>query len=148
MFHHHTLPLMRSIQFVLITAAVMVAVAIAGADKATMDRGAKVYKGYCSTCHQANGQGLSTIYPPLAKSDWFKNTPKEKVIEAVVYGLKGPITVNGKKFNGVMNPLPSNYKDEDIAAVITYVYNSWGNPGTVVTVADVQKVKAARGKKK
>lgn len=121
---------------------------VAQADKATMERGAKVYKAYCSTCHQANGQGLSTIYPPLAKSDWLKTQPKEKVIESVVYGLKGPITVNGKKYNGVMNPIPSTYKDDDIAAVITYVYNSWGNPGTVVTVADVQKVKAARGKKK
>jgi nitrite reductase (NO-forming) len=139
---------MYSTRFVLPAAVMIVAVALTGADQATMDRGAKVYKGYCSSCHQANGQGLSTIYPPLAKSDWLKNTPKEKVIEAVVYGLKGPITVNGKKYNGVMNPLPTNYKDEDIAAVITYVYNSWGNPGTVVTVADVQKVKASRGKKK
>ena len=139
---------MCSTRFVLPAAVMIVAVALTGADQATMDRGAKVYKGYCSSCHQANGQGLSTIYPPLAKSDWLKNTPKEKVIEAVVYGLKGPITVNGKKYNGVMNPLPTNFKDEDIAAVITYVYNSWGNPGTVVTVADVQKVKAARGKKK
>ncbi len=133
---------------VAVSTALMLSVAFAGPDKATMDRGAKVYKGYCSTCHQANGQGLSTIYPPLAKSDWLKNQPKEKVIESVIYGLKGAITVNGKKYNGVMNPLPSTYKDEDIAAVITYVYNSWGNPGTVVTVADVQKVKAARGKKK
>jgi len=139
---------MYSTRFVLPAAVMIVAIALTGADQATMDRGAKVYKGYCSSCHQANGQGLSTIYPPLAKSDWLKNTPKEKVIEAVVYGLKGPITVNGKKYNGVMNPLPTNFKDEDIAAVITYVYNSWGNPGTVVTVADVQKVKAARGKKK
>jgi nitrite reductase (NO-forming) len=139
---------MCSTRFVLPAALMIVAIALTGADQATMDRGAKVYKGYCSSCHQANGQGLSTIYPPLAKSDWLKNTPKEKVIEAVVYGLKGPITVNGKKYNGVMNPLPTNFKDEDIAAVITYVYNSWGNPGTVVTVADVQKVKAARGKKK
>lgn len=139
---------MCSTRFVLPAAVMIVAIALTGADQATMDRGAKVYKGYCSSCHQANGQGLSTIYPPLAKSDWLKNTPKEKVIEAVVYGLKGPITVNGKKYNGVMNPLPTNFKDEDIAAVITYVYNSWGNQGTIVTVADVQKVKAARGKKK
>ncbi|MCX7929620.1 MAG: cytochrome c [Chlorobi bacterium] len=121
---------------------------LAGADNATMERGAKVYKGYCSTCHQANGQGLSTIYPPLAKSDWLKNQPKEKVIEVVVFGMKGPITVNGKKYNGVMNPLPTTYKDEDIAAVITYVYNSWSNSGTVVTADDVRKVKASKKGKK
>lgn len=123
-------------------------VVVAQVDKAVLERGAKVYKGYCATCHQANGQGLANIYPPLAKADWLKSQPKEKVIESVIYGLRGPITVNGKKYNGVMNPLPSNYTDEDIAAVITYVYNSWGNPGTVVTAADVKKVKAAKGKKK
>lgn len=128
-------------------AAVVVAVvAVAGVDQATLERGKKVFTSYCATCHQANGQGLPNIYPPLAKSDWLKSQPKEKVIEAVIYGLRGAITVNGKKYNGVMNPLPTTYKDEDIAAVITYVYNSWGNPGTVVTVSDVRKVKAAHSK--
>jgi nitrite reductase (NO-forming) len=49
--------------------------------------------------------------------------------------------VNGKEYNGVMAPLPKKYTDEDIAGVLTYVYNSWGNKGTVVTVADVKKHK-------
>lgn len=113
-------------------------------DKATLiAKGEKVYKAYCQTCHQATGQGLSTVYPPLAGSDYIKSKPKKDIISSVVNGLKGEITVNGKKFNGVMVPLPKNYTDEDAAAVITYVYNSWGNPGGVVSVAEV---KAARKK--
>jgi mono/diheme cytochrome c family protein len=113
-------------------------------DKATMvAKGEKVYKAYCQTCHQATGQGLSTVYPPLAGSDYIKSKPKKEIISSVVNGLKGEITVNGKKFNGVMVPLPKNYTDEDAAAAITYVYNTWGNPGGTVTVAEV---KAARKK--
>ena len=113
-------------------------------DKAAqIAKGEKVYKAYCQTCHQANGQGLSTVYPPLAGSDYIKSKPKKEIIKSVVNGLKGEITVNGKKFNGVMVALPKNYTDEDAANVITYVYNTWGNPGGAVTVAEV---KALRGK--
>ena len=113
-------------------------------DKAAqIAKGEKVYKAYCQTCHQANGQGLSTVYPPLAGSDYIKSKPKKEIIKSVTNGLKGEITVNGKKFNGVMVPLPKNYTDDDAANVLTYVYNTWGNPGGVVTVAEV---KAVRGK--
>lgn len=111
-------------------------------DKATsMARGQKVYNEYCKTCHQANGQGLGTVYPPLAKSDYLMKTPMPQIIKEVVNGKSGKLKVNGKEYNGVMAPLPKKYTDEDIAGVITYVYNSWGNKGPVVTVADVKKHK-------
>ena len=68
-------------------------------DKAALiAKGEKVYKAYCQTCHQATGQGLSTVYPPLAGSDYIKGKPKKDIISSVVNGLKGEITVNGKKF--------------------------------------------------
>jgi nitrite reductase (NO-forming) len=111
-------------------------------DKAAlMAKGQKVYNEYCKTCHQANGQGLGTVYPPLAKSDYLKNTPMAQIIKEVVNGKSGKIKVNGKEYNGVMAPLPKKYTDEDIAGVITYVYNSWGNSGPVVKPADVKKHK-------
>ena len=111
-------------------------------DKASlMTRGQKVYNEYCKTCHQATGLGLGTVYPPLAKSDYLTKTPMPQIIKEVVNGKSGKIKVNGKEYNGVMAPLPKKYTDEDIAAVITYVYNSWGNKGPVVTVADVKKHK-------
>ncbi len=106
-------------------------------------KGEKTYKAYCQTCHQANGQGTPGVYPPLAKSDYLTSQPKDKVIQSVVYGLSGEITVNGKKYNGVMNPLPSNYTDKDVADVVSYIYGSWGNSGTAVTEADVKAAKAS-----
>jgi nitrite reductase (NO-forming) len=108
---------------------------------ASMARGQKVYNEYCKTCHQATGQGLGTVYPPLAKSDYLAKTPMPQIIKEVVNGKSGKLKVNGKEYNGVMAPLPKKYTDEDIAGVLTYVYNSWGNKGTVVTVADVKKHK-------
>lgn len=115
--------------------------AVAQDKAASMARGQKVYNEYCKTCHQANGQGLGTVYPPLAKSDYLMKTPMPQIIKEVVNGKSGKLKVNGKEYNGVMAPLPKKYTDEDIAGVITYVYNSWGNKGPVVTVADVKKHK-------
>lgn len=116
--------------------------ASAAADKAAlMKRGQVVFNEYCKTCHQANGQGLGTVYPPLAKSDYLKNTPMPQIIKEVVNGKSGKLKVNGKEYNGVMAPLPKKYTDDDIASVITYVYNSFGNSGPVVSAADVKKHK-------
>lgn len=117
-------------------------------DKALMAKGQKVYNEYCKTCHQANGQGLGTVYPPLAKSDYLKSAKKEVIIHEVMFGKSGKVKVNGKEFNGVMAPLPSKYTDEDVAGVISYVYNSFGNKGPAVTPADVKKVRAGGAKKK
>ena len=116
----------------------------AGPDKAAlMKRGQVVYTEYCKTCHQANGQGLSTVYPPLAGSDYVRTKGAKVVTDNVVNGLKGPITVNGKKFNNVMTALPAKYTNADAAAVITFVLNSWGNNGGIVSEADVKKVRKA-----
>lgn len=116
--------------------------ATAAADKAAlMKRGQAVFGEYCKTCHQANGQGLGTVYPPLAKSDYLKNTPMPQIIKEVVNGKSGKLKVNGKEYNGVMAPLPKKYTDDDIASVLTYVYNSFGNSGPVVSAADVKKHK-------
>ncbi|MBU3698430.1 MAG: cytochrome c [Candidatus Kapabacteria bacterium] len=131
-------------RLIMMAAFVLVAMGNASAadDKAKlMARGQQVYNEYCKTCHQANGQGLGAVYPPLAKSDYLKNTPMPQIIKEVVNGKSGKIKVNGKEYNGVMAPLPKKYNDQDIASVITYVYNSFGNSGPTVSVADVKKHK-------
>ncbi len=112
---------------------------VPGVSAEVLQRGKQIFDSYCKTCHQANGQGIPGVYPPLAKSDFLRD--KQKVIHALVFGLSGPITVNGKKFNGVMPPAP--YNDQDLAAVLTYVYNSFGNPGGVVTPEEVAAVRKA-----
>ncbi len=97
--------------------------------------GKKLYGSTCFACHQANGEGIPNAFPPLAKSDYLNADPK-RAVDVVMHGLRGEITVNGKKINSVM---PSQIlSDEEIADVLTYVYSSWGNNNTVITPAMVK----------
>ncbi|MGZ3771102.1 MAG: copper-containing nitrite reductase [Bdellovibrio sp.] len=106
--------------------------------------GERVFKQNCMACHQVNGQGIEGAFPPLAKSDFIKNN-KNRAIDTVVNGLSGKVIVNGKEFNGVMPAW--QLSEEDIANVLTYVYNSWGNEGTVVTNEEVEKIRKTAPKK-
>ncbi len=104
-----------------------------------IEKGKRVYAQICFACHQAEGQGLPGVFPPLAKSD-FLMADKARSIRSVIKGQSGEIVVNGVKFNGVMPPVLLS--DEQIAHVLTYVRNEWGNSGDIVTVEEVQKVRA------
>lgn len=104
-----------------------------------MEKGKRVYTQACFACHQPEGQGLPGVFPPLAKSDYMM-ADKTRAITSLIKGLNGPITVNGQQYNGVMPP--SLLNDEQIANVLTYVMNSWGNKGDIVTVDEVKKVHA------
>jgi len=94
-----------------------------------------LFKGTCSVCHQPHGNGLPNVFPPLAKSDYLMAN-KQRSIEVVLQGLTGPVTVNGKQFNSVMPPM-SQLRDDEIANILTYVRNTWGNQGDRVTAAEV-----------
>lgn len=109
-----------------------------------MQRGKAVYQGTCSTCHQAEGQGLATVFPPLAKSDYLM-ADRDRAIGIVLRGLSGPIEVNGHPFNNVMPPF-AHLTDHEIADVLSFVMNSWGNKGGVVEDAQVAAVRAAQPK--
>ena len=102
-------------------------------------KGKGIYAKTCLACHQANGQGVPNAFPPLAKSDYLNANP-DRAISAVLHGLSGEITVNGKKFNNVMTS--QNLTDEQVADVLTYIYNSWGNNKTVITPAKVKEIRA------
>lgn len=104
--------------------------------------GKELYEGTCFACHQSSGDGIANVFPPIAKSDYLNANPS-RAIKAVIKGLSGEITVNGKKFNSVM---PSqNLTDVEIADVLTYVYDSWGNNKTVVTPAMVKAQRNQNG---
>lgn len=116
-------------------------------------RGREIYsrETHCATCHQANGQG-DAIYPPLAGSEWVTGD-ETRLIKLVLKGLWGPITVKGKTYdpkNGVppMMPFEALLKDDEVAAVLTYVRNSFGNTAPAVKPESVRAVREATKDKK
>ncbi|UPQ79541.1 cytochrome c [Flavobacterium azooxidireducens] len=104
----------------------------------SINRGKEIYTDFCVQCHLASGKGTET-FPPLAGSDWLVNKRKES-IHAVKYGQSGPIKVNGKSYNGRMSPM--GLSEEEVADVMNYIMNSWGNKQSkMVTVSEVKAVK-------
>lgn len=108
--------------------------------KARMTAGKGVFDKTCIACHQATGLGIPGVYPPLAQSDYLA-ADVDRAIHGVIHGQQGEITVNGAKYNMLMPPQLLN--DEEIAQVMTYVMNSWGNPGGDITVEQVKGVREA-----
>ncbi|EAP86825.1 c-type cytochrome [Croceibacter atlanticus] len=105
----------------------------------SIKRGEAVYIDFCKRCHMPNGKGVGTTYPPLAGSNWLEEKRKES-IHSVKYGLNGEIQVNGKTYNNVMTPL--GLSDDEVADVMNYVMNSWGNTQeTMVTEDEVSAIK-------
>jgi len=103
--------------------------------------GQALFAGTCSVCHQANGAGLPGVFPPLAKSDYLA-ADVNRATSAVLNGLTGKLTVNGQEYNSVMPPM-NQLNDDEVANILTYVLNSWGNPGGRVSKDDVKKLRAA-----
>jgi nitrite reductase (NO-forming) len=101
-----------------------------------MEAGRAIFGQNCAACHQPTGLGIPGAFPPLAGSDFLKNDPA-RVIQVVTGGLTGKIVVNGKEFNGVMPAW--HLSDEDIANVLTYIYNTWGNSGKEINPDDVRR---------
>jgi nitrite reductase (NO-forming) len=106
-----------------------------------IDAGRVLYNGTCSVCHQQNGEGLEGVFPPLANSDYLlADTPR--AIEIVLNGLTGPVTVNDSPFNSVMPPM-SQLNDDEIANILTFSLNTWGNEGDTVSSGEVAEIRAA-----
>ena len=105
-----------------------------------IEKGKGVYMQTCFVCHQPEGQGVAGQIPPLAKSD-FLIANRENSIRGVLAGRAGEVIVNGKKYNAVMAPL-QYLTDEQVANVITYVRNSWGNQGDAVSPQEVKKIRS------
>ena len=107
--------------------------------EAAMKKGATVF-GACQGCHQATGTGQPGLIPPLAGSEWVTGGT-ERIVRVVLRGLMGPVTVKGATYNNVM-PTQQALSDAEVAAVVTYIRNSWGNQGSMVTKEMVAKVRA------
>jgi mono/diheme cytochrome c family protein len=109
--------------------------------KASVLRGKKVYENNCLSCHQPDGKGMQGMNPPLTKTKQVLGN-KTQLINIILVGLDEEMVINGVTY---LNPMPSqpHLKDQEIADVLTYVRNSFGNKASLVTTAEV---KAARAK--
>ncbi|YCM43687.1 c-type cytochrome [Verrucomicrobiaceae bacterium 227] len=104
--------------------------------------GKALYETFCSACHGVDGVGPEgNPNPPLAKSEWLLGSP-DRAISAVMVGLKGPIEVTGKAYNLEMPPQGAIFKDEQLAAILSYVRQAWGNKGKAVQAAEVARIRA------
>jgi nitrite reductase (NO-forming) len=107
--------------------------------------GKMLFIANCSMCHQAEGQGIPGAFPPLAKSDFLANLSNNKrneLVELVLRGKTGKVTVNGSEYNGVMTPV-AGLDDEKLATVLSWVSNAWGNKAPPFTADEVKKLRAA-----
>lgn len=112
------------------------------ASAGNVDSIGKAVYATCTTCHQANGEGLAGAYPPLAGSEIVTGKP-EIVVAIVLHGMQGPVKVKGVEYNSIMTPWGAMFNDVQIAAVATYIRNQWGNKADAVSPELVQKVRAA-----
>lgn len=101
--------------------------------------GQEPYLRYCASCHGNQGQGKPPTFPPLVGSRWLSNGPEAMAL-IVLYGLRGEIDVQGRIYRGYMPPM-QHIPDEDIAALLTYMRQSWGDTSDVVTAEEVDRLR-------
>lgn len=105
-------------------------------------RGQEVFRTYCETCHNTDGNGKKGQAPPFVRSEWVLGSPT-RMIRIPQNGLSGPIPLNGGIWNEApaMPPMGAPLSDEDLAAVLTYIRQSWGNKAPEVTPDQVKTVR-------
>lgn len=115
--------------------------------KTEFPKGAAIFNAVCQTCHGGDGNGINSLAPPLHKSEWVTGN-KDKLLSIVLFGLSGPVTVNGKVYkapeiNGEMPGIGNNkeFSDDAIAQLLSFIRNSWSNKAEKIDSADVKKVR-------
>jgi len=104
-----------------------------------IELGKRLFMSICAACHQTTGLGIPNVFPPLASSDYL-NADKSRAIKTVIHGRQGEVIVNGRKFNNSMPSFPLT--NDDIANVLTFVYNSFGNSGLEVSPDEVETLRS------
>ena len=104
--------------------------------------GHQLYSNTCQACHQATGQGLPGVFPPLAGSSSVQGDPKV-LVRIVLRGLTGPIEVSGKTYNGAMPTFAAQLSDAEFAALLSFLRTEWGNKGAPVDQALVETARKA-----
>ena len=117
--------------------------AAAGVSAGVLAQGKSLYAQNCLSCHQADGGGVDGLNPPLGKTDYVLGD-KPRLIKVLLNGLQG-VDINGEEYHNVM-PAQDHLTDQQMAAVLTYVRNAFGNKASGITAAEVQAVRAASKK--
>lgn len=106
------------------------------------ESGKKVYQQYCLSCHMNDGNGVPGLNPPLGKTTWVTGD-KKRLINIILKGFNEEIEINGEVY---ANPMPAQpqLSDQQIADVLTYIRNSFGNKASAITAAEVKAVRAAK----
>ena len=108
-------------------------------NKITPETGKDIYLKYCLSCHQKDGGGVPNTFPSLQKSDWV-NGDKTRLIKVILNGLEGDIDVDGQTYSGIM-PKQDHLSDKQIALVLTFLRQNFGNNASVVTPNEVKIIK-------
>lgn len=109
-----------------------------------MGEGAVLYGKYCANCHQTNGMGDGNRNPPLAGSEWVTGD-RHRLQQVVIHGLSGPITVKGKGYNEAM-PSHAYLKDAELATILSYIRQSWGNQAGFITTNEIPRNRRKKDK--
>ena len=123
-------------------ALVFAGLAVAAKSPPPPDDGEAIYNTRCLVCHQADGQGIAGVFPPLTETEWVTGD-KGALIRLTLGGLMGPVEVQGMVYQGAMPPWKAFLSDEEVAAVLTYIREAWGNDASGVTPAEVAAVRKA-----
>ncbi|MCZ6796024.1 MAG: cytochrome c [Planctomycetota bacterium] len=105
-------------------------------------RGRQLYEVSCASCHQKSGAGARGVAPPLAGSSWTEGSV-ERLVRITLHGVRGPLEVKGVSYNLEMPGLGHVFDDEEVAAILTYVRQAWGNRASAVSTGSVTEVREA-----
>jgi mono/diheme cytochrome c family protein len=103
--------------------------------------GRRTYVNNCQVCHQADGGGLAGQYPPVAGSEWVLAEDPGRLVRILLDGMSGPVRVRGQLYNNVMPAWRDLLSDQQIASVLTFIRNEWGNQARPVTPDEVQDLR-------
>jgi mono/diheme cytochrome c family protein len=112
-------------------------------DDGGIARGKVVYEQVCALCHGSDGAGKPGQAPPFAGSEWVVTDNVGRLVRIPLQGLNGPIKVKGVEWNLAMPAMGAALPDDDLAALLTYMRNSWGNKASVITPEQVKAIRAA-----
>lgn len=103
--------------------------------EASIEQGSTLYSSKCSSCHMVNGNGIQGVYPPLTGADsLMKDIPR--LVASILEGVEGTTKVNGVEYNGTMQSY--SLTDKEVADLLNYMRNSWGNEGEVIVPVEIQ----------